>query len=74
MEMHFDENLFGGSYVAKIELIGKPSKKPSILNEREVTISVSRIMENIQKISKDQITKSGFYPVVLQLPQFGRFR
>lgn len=60
LEMHFDENLFGGSYVAKIALIGKPSKKPSSLNEREVTNSVSRIMENIQKISKDQITKKWF--------------
>ena len=57
LEIHFDENLFGGSYVAKIALIGKPSKKQSSLNEREVTNSVSRIMENIQKISKNQITK-----------------
>ena len=40
LEMHFDENLFGGSYVAKIALIGKPSKKPTSLNEREVTNSV----------------------------------
>jgi len=54
LRLHFDENLFGGSYVAKIALIKKLNKKQCSLNEREVTNSVSRVIKNIKKLSDDQ--------------------
>lgn len=56
LELHFDENLFGGSYVAKVALIGKPNTKPGSLNEREVADLVSSIMEKIQRFAGSQGT------------------
>ena len=56
LELHFDENLFGGSYVAKVALIGKPNTKPGSLNEREVADLVSSILEKIQRFAESQGT------------------
>lgn len=56
LELHFDENLLGGSYVAKVALIGKPNTKPGSLNEREVADLVSSIMEKIQRLAGSQGT------------------
>lgn len=54
LRLHFDEKLFGGSYVAKIALIKKLNKKQRGVDEREVTNSLSRVLENIKKVSVDQ--------------------